>query len=79
MPFPAVAAGISGILSGLKGLFGGGSKKKTKAALAQLNQAVITLSDENKKQSKIIMYLAIGLGVVVLIVLFFVVLKKRRK
>lgn len=71
---------ITGALGLLGGIFGGGKKKKQTAAdIAALNKAVITLSDENKKQSKTILYLAIGLGVIMLFVVIFIVIKKRRK
>lgn len=78
MAFPAVAAGISSILKGITGLFGGG-KKKTKAALADLQNKVNVLAQENEKQSKLILYLGVGLVAVVGIVVFIVVLKKRRR
>jgi uncharacterized membrane protein required for colicin V production len=71
---------FSSIGSFLGGLFGGSKAKKATAAnLAALNKAVDVLSQENVKQSKTILYLGIGLGVVLLVIVLIVVLKKRRK
>ena len=73
--FWAVLTGLVGAV--VPGLSGG--SKKTKAELAALSQKVNLLQAENVKQSKTITYLLIGLGVVVLVVVLFVVLKKRRR
>jgi len=67
---------IGGILSGL---FGGNKKAKaTAASLAALSTKVNVLEAENTKQTKTITYLAIGLAVVTAVIIFLVVLKKRR-
>ena len=67
---------IGGILSGL---FGGNKKAKAAAAsLAALSTKVNVLEAENTKQTKTITYLAIGLAVVTAVIIFLVVLKKRR-
>jgi len=68
---------IGGILGGI---FGGNKKAKaTAASLASLSNKVTLMEAENTKQSKTILYLGIGLAVVIAVVVFIVVLKKRRK
>jgi hypothetical protein len=68
---------IGGILGGL---FGGNKKaKQTAATVAALSQKVALMNAENVKQSKTILYLGIGLAAVVAVVIFIIVLKRRKK
>lgn len=67
-------AGVVGINIG-----GSGTSKATTAQLTALQQKVDVMAAENVKQSNLIMYLAIGVGVLALIIVVFVVLKKRRR
>lgn len=70
---------ISGAVSLISSIFGGGkSKKKTAAALKVLDQKVNVLAQENADQSKLIKYLLIGFGIIAVIVFFFVFIRKRR-
>ena len=72
--FWAVVTGLVGaVVPGLSG-----SSKKTKAQIAELSSKVVSLQQENVKQSKTIMFLVIGLVVIGGIVLFFVIRKRRR-
>ena len=66
-------AGVAGIS------IGGGTSKKTTAQLNVLSQKVDIMAAENTKQSKLILYIGIGVAVLAFIIIFFVVLKKRRK
>lgn len=59
-----------------------GGKKSSKATTAQLNvltQKVDIMAAENAKQSKLILYIGIGVAVLAFIIVFFVVLKRRRR
>ena len=66
-------AGVAGIN------IGGGTSKKTTAQLNVLSQKVDIMAAENTKQSKLILYIGIGVAVLAFIIVFFVVLKKRRR
>lgn len=70
---------VSGIVGVIGSIFGGGKKKKTKAELDKLNQAVNILAQENQKQTKTITFLMIGLGALALVVVLVLVMGKRRK
>ena len=73
--FWAVVTGLVGaVVPGLSG-----SSKKTKAQIAELSSKVVSLQQENVKQSKLITYLLIGIVVIGAVVLFFVILKRRRR
>ena len=72
--FWAVLTGLVGAV--VPGLSGG--SKKTKAAVAELQGNVNKLYAENQQQSKMIMLLVIGVGVLAFVVVFFVLLKRRR-
>ena len=54
-------------------------KKATKKQLADLNTQVDVLAQSQAAKKKTITYLMIGLGVLAAVIVFFVVLKKRRK
>ena len=66
-------------VAGAVGINIGGGSKKTSAQLKALSDKVDIMQAENTQQTKLIGYIAIGVAILAVIVIVFVVLKKRRR